>query len=81
MNADELQLIKTWLLVRCNCNIQAWWSGVIVLTSLLAHHCGSEAKQLYTGICIYLLIQSHNYRCACKSVATDSNISAGEIQT
>ena len=26
---------------------------------------------------IYLLVQSHNYRCACKSVATDSNISAG----
>ena len=28
---------------------------------------------------IYLLIQPHNYRRDCKSVATDSNIYAGEM--
>ena len=28
---------------------------------------------------IYLLVQPHIYRCACKSFATDSNIYAGEM--
>ena len=34
----------------------------------------------YEHMDIYLLIQPHFYKCACKSVATDLNISAGEMQ-
>ena len=42
---------------------------------------GYEHRDITAGLRqalhIYLLVQSHNYRCACKSVATDSNISDG----
>ena len=48
MHADSLQLIKTWLLLRCICNIHALLSGAIVLTSLLVgykHRDGSAVAQ------------------------------------
>ena len=33
MHADSMRLLKTWLLVMCNCKIHPLWSGAIVLTS------------------------------------------------
>ena len=38
MHVDSKQIIKAWLLVRCNCKIYIWWSGAIVLTSPLVKY-------------------------------------------
>ena len=44
---------------------------------------GNEHRDINVGLKqelqIYLLIQHHNYICACKSVVTDSNIYAGDM--
>ena len=82
MHADSMQLIKTWLLVSCNCKMHPWWSGAIVLTCPLV---GYDHRDITAGLRqvwhIYLRVQPHNYRCACKSAATDSNISAGRCNS
>ena len=73
MHADSMQLIKTWLLVRCNCKIHALWSGAIVLTSPLV---GYEHRDITAHLRQLLPIPA-GLASQLQLCLTDSNISAG----